>query len=510
MKIPKQIDLPITLIPFACVSALCVIFALLPEASAAVLHHIRDFLNRRFSLYYLALGLGMFLLSLYIAFSKYGKIRLGNTDKPQFSYFKWGSMLFTAGLAADIIFYSLCEWILYSNEPRIQNLAAVEVNPALAAAEWSAAYPLFHWGFIPWSFYMVLAACFGFMIHNRNIHRQRYSEACRPLLGKRVDGAAGRFIDMLAIFALIAGTASTFSLATPLLSMALGSVFSISGGRVLSIAILLVTCLIYSIYAYLGIESVAKLASYCTYLFFALLLYVFVLGGQGVFIVRYSLLSLQKMLLHFFPMASYMSPPSDGFTQNWTVFYWAYWIVWCVATPFFIGSISKGRTIRQTILGAYAFGLSGTYVSFMVLGNYGLGLQLADILPLSQLYRDGTNIYSLIVSILNTLPHAKFVLLLLALTMIAFYATTFDTLTLIAAAYSYKELAPTSEPGKKVKLFWSVLLILLPIALLFSENSMSNLQTLSIIAAFPIGMIIILIVCSFFKDAAAYLKENRM
>ena len=97
--------------------------------------------------------------------------------------------------------------------------------------------------------------------------------------------------------------------------------------------------------------------------------------------------------------------------------------------------------------------------------------------------------------------------MLLALTMIAFYATSFDALTLVASSYSYKELKETEEPDQKVKLFWSVLLMLFPIALIFNDSSMSNLQTVSIIAAFPIGFIIITIVASFFKDAGQYLKE---
>ena len=93
--------------------------------------------------------------------------------------------------------------------------------------------------------------------------------------------------------------------------------------------------------------------------------------------------------------------------------------------------------------------------------------------------------------------------------MVTFYSTSFDSITLVAAAYSYKELKPNEEPNRNIKLFWSIMLILLPIALIFSENSMANLQTVSIIAAFPLGIIIILILGSFFKDADAYLKEKQ-
>ena len=115
-------------------------------------------------------------------------------------------------------------------------------------------------------------------------------------------------------------------------------------------------------------------------------------------------------------------------------------MVWCVATPFFIGTISKGRTIRQTVLGGYFFGLAGTFTSFIILGNYGLGLQMHGKLDLMGLYAQTQNLYQTIIAVLGTLPLAKLGLILLAVTMIAFYATSFDALTMVAASYSYKSL----------------------------------------------------------------------
>ena len=154
-----------------------------------------------------AIGLGIFLLSIYIAFSRYGTIRLGKPDeKPLYSNFAWGSMMFTSGLAADILFYSLCEWVLYANDPHLAEMGSIQ--------DWASTYPLFHWGLIPWGFYVVLAAAFGFMLHVRGCHKQKYSEACRPILGKHTDGLAGTLIDLMAVFALLAGTTTTFTLAT--------------------------------------------------------------------------------------------------------------------------------------------------------------------------------------------------------------------------------------------------------------------------------------------------------
>ena len=496
----KQLDWPITIIPFLCVVLLCLLFLLSPEASANTLESIRFFLGDTFGSYYLMIGLGVFLCSLYMAFSKYGSIRLGNTDKPLYSNFKWGSMMFTSGLAADILFYSLCEWILYASEPHISHMGEMQ--------DWASVYPLFHWGPIPWSFYMTLAVAFGFMLHVRKRSKQKYSEACRPILGPYTDRLPGKLIDLLAIFALLAGTATTFSLATPLLSMAVSRIFHIPQSNLLTIAILLVTCIPYTAAIYFGMNGIVRLAASCVYLFFSLLLYVFVCGGEGKYTIETGFSALGTLTQNFLTLATWTDAlRTTSFPQNWTIFYWAYWMVWCVATPFFIGTISRGRTIRQTILGGYIFALSGTFVSFIILGNYGLSLQVFGKLDLLGIYEQTQNLYESILSIFQTLPFSEFGLVLLALTMIAFYATTFDALTLVASSYSYKELKEKEEPDQKVKLFWAVLLMLFPIALIFNDSSMTNLQTVSIIAAFPIGFIILTIVASFFKDAGQYLKE---
>ncbi len=498
----KKLDWVTTLIPFMSIILLCLVFTIYPGRSADTLAAIRSFLGNELGSYYLIIGLFTFLCSLYIAFSKYGSIKLGNLEKPQYSNFKWGTMMFTAGLAADILFYSLCEWILYAGEPHITDLGTMQ--------DWASTYPLFHWGPIPWSFYMILAAAFGFMLHVKKRTKQKYSEACRPLLGKHVDGIWGKLIDLIAVFALLAGTATTFSLATPLLSMAVSRVTGLPESRLLTIAILVIICIVYTITVYFGMKGIAKLAASCTYLFFALLLYVLIGGKEARYTIETGITAVGNLTQNFISLSTWTDAlRTSSFPQNWTIFYWAYWMVWCVATPFFIGTISKGRTIKQTILGGYVFGISGTFTSFIILGNYSLALQTKGVLDVIGIYTSTGDLYQTIMAILETLPFAKLGLILLAVTMIAFYATSFDALALVASTYSYKELPEDAEPDKHVKLFWSVLLMMFPIALIFSENSMANLQTVSIIAAFPIGIIILLIIFSFFKDAKEYLDQQK-
>lgn len=498
----KKIDWMITLLPLGIIIALCVLFFCMPEQSNAVLSQIRFVLGDTFGTYYLIIGLGVFLISFYVAGSKYGNIVLGGQDeKPKFSFFAWGSMMFTAGLAADILFYSFSEWILYATDPHIAELGSIQ--------DWASVYPIFHWSLIPWGFYLVLAVAFGFMLHVRKRERQKYSEACRPILGKHTDGWGGRIIDLLAVFALIAGTATTFSLATPLMASVIGELSHVELSRtVVTIVILIITCIIYTYSLLHGFKGISFLAKSCIYLFFGLLAFVLLFGGEARYIVETGFSALGRMVQNFFELATFTDPErTTSFPQNWTIFYWAYWMVWCVAAPFFIGSISRGRTVRQTIVGGYVFGVGSTIISFIILGNYSLGAQVMGKADFLAIYEKSGDLYEVIISIIRTLPCAPLVLVLLLLTMIAFYATSFDSIALIASCYSYHRLKEDETPHKVVELMWCVLLILLPIALVFSDSSMSNLQSVSIIAAFPVGAVIVLIVASFLKDAKKYMEE---
>lgn len=498
-----KIDWIITLVPLFLIIALCILFFIMPNQSNKILSQIRFFFGDTLGTYYLIIGLGIFILSLFIGSSKYGNIVLGKQDeKPKYSFFSWGCMMFTCGLAADILFYSFSEWILYATDPHIEELGSIQ--------EWAGVFPIFHWSFIPWGFYLVLAVAFGFMLHVRGRSRQKYSEACRPILGKYTQGILGRVIDLLAVFALLAGTATTFSVATPLMAQIIGELFHIEISRtIINVIILLVTCCVYTYSLLHGFKGISILAKVCIYLFFGLLLYVFFFGGETRYIIETGITSFGKMVQNFIGLSTYTDPMrTSNFPQNWTIYYWAYWMVWCVAAPFFIGSISRGRSVRQTIFGGYVFGVGSTVVSFIVLGNYSMGMQMSKAKDFIALYRKTGDLYSLIVSVIKTMPCAPLVMAAVLVTMIAFYATSFDSIALTAACYSYKRLEENEQPDKKVQFMWCILLILLPIALLFAESSMSNLQSVSIVAAFPIGVIIVLIALSFLKDAKNFLSEE--
>ena len=500
-----RIDWLITLVPFIIIMGVAAFLFIFPEQSNDVIGQVRFFFGDTLGSYYLILGIVVLAVAVFLSFSKYGNIVLGDPgEKPKYNFFTWGSMMFTCGLAADILFYSFAEWAMYATNPHIAEMGG-------SITEWAGVFPVFHWSFIPWAFYLVLAVAFGFMVHCRKRNRQRYSEACLPVIGeKHAHGLLGRIIDLFALFALLAGTATTFSVATPLMAEIIVSLFGIALSRTtVTIIILLLTCAVYTYAVLHGFKGISFLAKLCIYIFFGLQIIVLLIGGQGRFIIENGIQSLGKMVQNFIGLSTFSDPTrTSNFPQDWTIYYWAYWMVWCIAAPFFIGNISRGRTIKQTVLGGFVFGVGSTISSFVILGNYGLGVQAAGKQDFIAMYEKSGDLYELIINIIRSMPAGTFILVITMICMILFYATSFDSIAYTAACYSYKKLGENEKPNIMITLLWCLLLIVLPIALVFSESSMNNIQSISIISAFPIGIIMILMIWSFFKDAKKYMKEK--
>lgn len=488
-KYYQKIDWPLIVIPILAVFTLSALLDRFPYTAQQTLGSIRHFLNQQFSAFYILTGLFFFGSTLYTAFSKIGKRRLGaESDRPEYSNLRWGVMIFTSTMSADIIFYSLCEWLMYCQEPFIKQKGD--------AMEWSLTYSLFHWGPIAWSFYIMLAVAFAYMLFVTKNNRQKFSEACRPLLGRYTDGFLGKAIDLVAIFALIAGTATTFSMSMPLLSTVVGSLFGIKQTQILSITLIVIVVMIYLIASVLGMRAISRLSAICYVFFIGLLLYVLLFSGSLNFIFDSGLQAIGNLSQNFIGMST--TTQSNGFTQNWTIYYWSYWIVWCVATPFFIGSISKGRTIKDVVLRGYAWGLGGTYLAFIVLSNFGMAQQIHHLINATKMISNGNSYAQVALTIMKTLPQYRIALALLALAMIGLYSTVFDSITMVISKYSYKKLGLEEEPSKIMRGFWAIIFIILPAALLISKSDMYNIQSVAIIAAFPTMVVMLLIVVSFY------------
>lgn len=494
----SRYDITLLVVPFLILIFIVALIFRFPDLSSNVISYVRDWVGNKFGSYYLVLGLSFVVISLYLVFSKNGNIILGDTYKPKYSTLSWSTMIFTSTMAADILFYSLHEWVYYWNSLPLDFHEMSLEDKVL----WSESYSLFHWGLTPWIFYILPAVAYGYMIHVRKRKSQKISEACRPVLGSLVDGPVGKAVDIVSVLTLLFATSTTFSVATPLLSSAICSIFKVNNSPILSITILVIVAVIYTVAVLSGFKGISLVSTLCVS-FFSALVAMFLIFGDTRFIIENALSSLGNISQNFIRMSTWTDVTRgshSGFPQDWTVFYWAYWIAWSVANPFFIAKISEGRTVRNTIVGGTLSGLAGSFTSFMVFGGYGIAEQSSGRLQIAEKLSEGVSASDLIIEIFNQLPFSKGAMFILILAMVGFYVSTFDALTHVISSYSYKSISLDEEPSKFSKVYWSILFILLPIALLFRESTMYQLQSLSIIAALPFSFIVILVIISFFKE----------
>jgi len=498
----KSTDISILLFPLCIIAFLAALILLFPERAQFIIENILfDFFRNKMGVFYILTGIFVLLCSIFIAASKYGNIKLGALEKPRYSGFKWGSMIFTSTMAADILYWSLIEWGYYYSA----NPAGTGDLSLLQRQQIASTYTLFHWGPIPWAFYILPAAAYAYMFFVKNGQRQTLSEACRPILKDKIDKGWGKVIDIVSVVGLLGGTATTFATATPLMTNALNRLLGTSADKSITIAILLLNGLLFTIAVLFGMKAISWLAVACVVVFSTLLAYVFFLGPSQ-FIIESGVSGIGNMIQNFIGMSTWTDPLRltgdgvSGFPQQWTIFYWAYWIAWFVATPFFIAKISEGRTIRQMIGGAFFYGIAGTYTSFIVFGNFGLYQQVTGKVDAAAMLADGVAPSEVILKGLEQLPGHNIVFGLLVLAMLAFYSSTFDAITLVVAGFCHKTLKIDEQPDKKLRAFWAGIFIILPIALIWSEGTLSMLLTVSIIAAFPLGIILLTIVFGFIKE----------
>ena len=499
--VKKKMDLSLMIIPFVVICGIGSTFFIWPEGATNTLYTIREFINTWLSSWFCLVGLASIGITIFFAASPLGNITLGDPEKA-LPWFQWGAIVFTTTMSADLLFFGICEWTFYADDPYLTTLGG-------SIQDWIPTMSLFHWGPTVWSFLLVMAVCFGFMMHVRNTKSRKLSEACRPLLGSKMDGPLGRLFDILTLITVYFSCAASIAFAVPTIGSAIGDLFGFTAGPGIYITITLLIALVYTISAVIGMKSITWFSKACVWLFMGLMVYTFLFSGRAMFMLETAITTTGNLINNFLKLSTQLDPMREtSFPQNWTLFYWAYWITWCVGAPFFIAQISHGRTVRRVIVEGYAWGVAGGWIGFFIMGNYGMSLQLIDGMPLSAMVMAGEPTTSVVLATLHTLPLSRLVVAVVALVMILLVTTSMDSTTLIASAFSEPGLRVDELPSKRGRVFWAILLIVMPVALLFAEGSLNNVQSLAIVAGIPISVILFLATASFIKDGKAYLAET--
>ena len=489
----KKYDFWVILVPLVILVAIGTVMMLNPEGSFNFIELMKNTIVDKLGGYYLLLGVVSVGILIWLVFSKNKDIKLGNLDKPKYSTFSWGALIYTSTMAADILFYAFHEWIYY-----YQSSALIADGSTKAAVELAYSYPLFHWGVTPWSFYILPAVAYAYFMFVKKKNVNKMSDAItlsrNPILIK--------LVDVISIVSILISVSVTLTISTPLIPACIADLFGIEMSPMLSIGILCIIAVMFIVAVLFNMKGIEKLAHFNVF-GYLILFVIFIFSFNGLFIFESGISGIGYNIQNFVKMSFSVDPArlNGGFVQDYTTFYWAFWIAWAVATPIFIAQISEGRTIKQTILGGMGCGLLGTLTSIIIFGNFSLGNQVAGRIDAVAMMEAGESIESIIITSFKTLPYISVVVLIIvAVVMMIENASTLDAIILITSQASYRNSLDQENPSKSMKIFWSVLFIALPAVFIFNESKLSAMQTLLVVMGFPMSFILIAVVVSFLRS----------
>ncbi len=434
---------------------------------------------------------------LWLAFSKYGNVRLGRDgEQPTFRTSSWISMMFAAGMGIGLMFYGVSEPLAHYRETPPG--AREGVTTAMATTT-------FHWTAHAWAVYAVVGLSLALTAY-RYGGRHLVSSAFVPLIGKkRAEGWQGKVLDILAIFATVFGTAASLGLGALQIQAGLAETGTISGGSVaIVIGIIVVLGLCFVASAVSGISRGIQLLSNVN-MILAIVMVVFILvaSGAAVFMLDLIPTSIGAYFSNFFSMASRTGASADGtageWLSGWTVFYWAWWISWSPFVGMFLARISRGRTIREFVIGVLVVPSALSIVWFSVLGGAALDLELKG----ESIYGDGDPTVQLF-ALFEHLPLTGLLSFLAIVLVAIFFITGADSASIIMASMSEHG---AEDPKRSIVVLWGSLTAGVAVLMLLPglregepDSALSSLQSLTIIAASPFVVVLAFMCMSIMKS----------
>ena len=475
------------------VYAVCLPLGLYPEAGGRVLDEAFQYVTGRFGVAYILFSIFAITFLLYLAFSRFGNIRLGG-DAPEFSTFSWAAMLFCGGIGTSVLYWGTIEWGYYYTDPPFG-----EVSQSEAAMRWASSYPLFHWGFTGWAIYCLPGIASAYAYHVRGNTQLRLSAACEPIIGHYAQGWTGRVIDLVYMVGLVGATSTGIGLAVPLIAACLEALFGLQDTFALKVAVITGVTAVFAASVWVGLErGIKRLSNIAVFLAFALLVFVLMVGPT-VQIIETGTATVGHMLQNYLRMSTWTDPHGQAlFVETWTVFYWAWWLALGPFMGLFITKISRGRTISQVVLGSLGYGTAGCAVFFVVLGTYAAHVNATgDVAVLSMLQQDQPA--AAVIAVLGTLPLREAVLVLFVIVCVIFAATSYDSASYTLASSTTRSLHADDHPARWNRVFWACTLGLLPITLIYI-GGLRPLQSAVVAVSLPLLIIVLMMSAALIKS----------
>ena len=471
--------------PVFCAGVVCVVLALVPmflyaEQAGDRVEALYNWIAGTLGVFYLWACVGATGFLAWLACGRHGARVLGG-DAPEYSTASWIGMLFCAGIGSGLLYWATAEWAFYVDQPPLG------VAPDTAEArEWAATYGIFHWGVSAWCLYCLPTVAIAWPYYRYRLPYLRLSCALVGVFGRDFpERPWGRVVDLLFILALIGGTATSLGLVTPMLAAIAADLFGIEESQSLTLAICALCVALFATSVYLGLgRGIRRLSNLNVALAGLFLLWVLV-TGPTIFLLELGTSSLGLVAQEFLRMNTWTDVLRDtGFTKDWTIFYWAWWIAYGPFMGLFVTKISRGRTLRAVIFGMIGFGTLGCAAFYIVWGNSVMWMDLHQGIGFLELVRQdqvATAIAKAVAAVAGyPLPVVAFLVLGLV-----FVATTYDSASYCIAAAATRGLPPDVDPAPWHRVFWAFALALLPIALVFIEK-LKAAQFTTLVVSLPL------------------------
>ncbi len=436
--------------------------------------------------WFLILTMNVLLVTAFvIAFSPLGKIRLGGEKAtPEFSDFSWYSMLFSAGMGIGLVYFGVAEPVQhYINPP-------TPVEGAVEKAEQAMKFSFLHYGFHPWGVYGMVALALAFFTFNRKLPlavRSLFS----PLLPRQSKGAFGNTVDTLAVVACLFGLATTLGFGAQQLTSGLNFLFGLPDTVTSQVIVITLVTLAATTSVIMGLDKgVRVLSEWNIYIAGAFLLAMLAIGPT-VHLLEAYIDNVGLYLDNIFHLSSYTEVYSDSNWQNnWTIFYYAWWISWSPFVGIFIARVSKGRTIKEFINGVVLLPSLVSFFWFTVFGNSALYLEMNGLAPIGQAVDE--NISTALFAMLGAYPLSKILSFIGVMLIVGFFVTSSDSGSLVVDSLTSggKLDAPVGQ-----RIFWALAEGALAATLLIG-GGLTTLQTAVMLASLPFAITLLLMTYS--------------
>ncbi|KIH72028.1 glycine betaine uptake BCCT transporter [Salinicoccus roseus] len=484
---------PVFWIALAIVSALVLYGVFFSENFESVTGVMQGFITNNFSWYYVSLTTIFIAFCLIFVFTPMGQIRLGKpTEKPEFKTVSWFAMLFSAGMGIGLVFWGAAEPIShYFTPPTAEPGTDTAMKEALRRS-------FFHWGFHAWAVYAVVGLALAFAQFRRN-EPGLISSTLRPILGKHVDGPIGTAIDVLAVFATIAGVATSLGLGVMQINGGLSYLFGIPNNIYVQIIIIAVITVLFMYSAWTGLSKGIQYLSNANMILAGLLMIFTLVLGPTVLILNMWTDTFGGMVSNFINMSYDVAPlnqDKNDWLGAWTIYYWGWWMAWSPFVGIFIARVSRGRTIREFVL---AVMVGPAVVSFLWFSIFGVTAIESD--RANGGFADLAT-EAVLFEMFNNMPLGFIVSLVAVLLIGTFFITSADSATFVLGMQTTNG---SLTPSNRVKMIWGIAQVMIAVVLLMG-GGLTALQASSIISAFPFSLILILMMVATYKDIA---KEQR-